>query len=299
MDKIASTFSIKDLENLSGIKAHTIRIWEKRYKILVPERSNTNIRNYNLKNLQKLLNVALLYNNGLKISKIADLSENELIDHVKQVIGKGGAKEPYLDALKISMLNFDIAKFEFTYNRLIAEFSFREVFIDVFIPLLDFIGLHWQSDSITPAHEHFISNLILQKLHINIERVQQIPPKDTQKAYVLFLPSNEIHELGLLYLNYELSLQGFNTIYLGESVPIESLQSVQALYEELHFLTVCTVRPYEEELEDYFNAFYKQLLKGKKAQLWAAGRKIQGNTLNCLPKQVFLFNELKEIINKI
>lgn len=299
MDNISKTFSIKDLENLSGIKAHTIRIWEKRYGVLEPERTDTNIRSYNLENLQKLLNVTLLYNNNYKISKISQLSEDELKESVRLLIGKGGTKEPFLDALKISMLNFDIAKFDSTYNRLLAEFSFREVFTEVFIPLLDFIGLQWQSDNISPAHEHFICNLILQKLHISIERVQQIPPVNAKKAYVLYLPSNEIHELGLLYLHYELSLKGFNTIYLGESVPMETLSDLHHLYEEVHYFSLFTVRPYEEDVEAYLNDISEQILVPNNSVLWLSGRRVLSFPKEKTPKNVILFNSIKEIVNKL
>ena len=133
-----------------------------------------------------------------------------MFDH----ISKGGDDSGYMDALILAMINFDQAQFEQTFNRLIAEFSFRHVFLDVFVPLLFRIGIHWQSDNITPAHEHFISNLIKQKLQISIERVQQTVPKTNGVVYVLFLPDNEIHELGLLYLQYELLLRGKHVIYL-------------------------------------------------------------------------------------
>ena len=220
MNNIKDQFSIKDLENLSGIKAHTIRIWEKRYNILHPDRTESNIRYYNTKNLQKLLNVTLLYNRGLKISKIGKIDDNEIQKLIREEISKGEVKEDFVNGLKMAMLNFNSGLFNVTYNKMLAEMSFRQIFLEVFVPLLNSVGLYWQSASITPAHEHFISNLIKQKLHINIERVQQSQFADDQ-VYVLFLPLNEIHELGLMYIHYDLILKEKHSIYLGQSVPID------------------------------------------------------------------------------
>lgn len=297
MNNIATRFTIKDLENLSGIKAHTIRIWEKRYGILTPERSDSNIRYYNSANLKKLLNVTLLYNTGHKISKIAELTEEALSQTVVDHISKGGDDSGYMDALILAMINFDQAQFEQTFNRLIAEFSFRHVFLDVFVPLLFRIGIHWQSDNITPAHEHFISNLIKQKLQISIERVQQTVPKTNGVVYVLFLPDNEIHELGLLYLQYELLLRGKHVIYLGQSVPMDNLLALQSVFKKITFISYFTIKPAADEVDMYLEQFSRILLNNRKDSLLITGR-IVHNKLE-MPPNVKMFNDLNEIVNKI
>src|SRR5690606_16574675 len=171
MNIVKDSFSIKDLENLSGVKAHTIRIWEKRYKLFNPNRTDTNIRYYSLASLQKLLNTVLLCNNGHKISKIAQLPEEEIPDLVKKIGSEGSINNDFLNSFKLAMVNFDRSQFEKTYNTLITTKTFREIFYDVFIPLLTELGLLWQTDTINPAHEHFISGLIKQKVIANTENL--------------------------------------------------------------------------------------------------------------------------------
>ena len=165
MNSVKKSFGIRDLENLSGIKAHTIRIWEKRYGLLKPERTETNIRTYSLQSLQKLLNVTLLYNNGYKISKIADLPEGQIVQEVREIVAQNSVKSHAINAFKLAMINFDQSLFQKTYSGLLAERSFREIFWEVFMPLLHELGLLWQSDTIGPAHEHFITHLIKQKIY--------------------------------------------------------------------------------------------------------------------------------------
>jgi DNA-binding transcriptional MerR regulator len=299
LNNIANRFTIKDLENLSDIKAHTIRIWEKRYTMLEPSRTESNIRYYDLENLQKLLNVALLYNSGMKISKIADLEKNELITEVRSRISIGNGKEQHVGDLMMAMLTFDQNKFEHTYNKLTAEASFREIFLDVFVPLLHKLGLEWQSQSINPAHEHFISNLIKQKLLINIEKVQQPNSSGKDKTYVLFLPDNEIHEFGMLYVHYELLLKGKDSIFLGSSVPMSSLKSVSEIFPEIQYISYFTVNPAKEEVVKYLGAFQKELLSAKNDSLWVGGRNTEGLDLPSGPKNVQIFGDLRAFLKEI
>ena len=224
MNNVKNVFSIKDLENLSGIKAHTIRIWEKRYDILQPMRTDTNIRLYDLASLQKLLNITLLHDYGYKISKIATYPQDKIPSLVREIISSKTAKNHAISAFKMAMMNFDQELFFNTYNWLTAEKSFKEIFHEVFIPLMNELGLLWQSDTITPAHEHFISYLIKQKLLVNTEKLQVLKQTKLDKVFVFSLPLNEIHELGLMYLNYEILLNGYKTIYLGESMPIRKFE---------------------------------------------------------------------------
>ena len=146
--------------------------------------------------------------------------KNEQINKLaNDIISEKSAKNHAISTFKMAMMNFDQSLFFKTYNQLLSEKSFREVFYTVFIPLMQEIGFLWQTETISPAHEHFISYLIKQKLLINTEKVQIQEPTRTDKVFVLFLPLNEVHELGLMYLNYEILLKGYQTIYLGESIP--------------------------------------------------------------------------------
>ncbi|MGK0236309.1 MAG: DNA-binding transcriptional MerR regulator [Psychroserpens sp.] len=271
MDNIKQDFTIKDLENISGIKAHTIRIWEKRYNLLEPKRSDTNIRYYSHQNLQKLLNVVLLSKNNYKISKIAKMSEEEILQESREVAFATGANDEAINAFKLSMFQFDKVLFNNTYHKLLSKKTFKEIFKEVFIPFLQHIGLLWQTDTLLPAHEHFISNLIAQKIHINIENLEH-GIKDSEKTYVLFLPENEIHELGLLYLNYELVLRGNQTIYLGQNLPLNNLNYFFKLKKDLVFVTSLTVQPYDERINEYFEEI-ENLLEKTNHEFIALGRK--------------------------
>lgn len=271
LDNIKQDFTIKDLENISGIKAHTIRIWEKRYNLLEPKRTDTNIRYYSHQNLQKLLNVVLLTKNNFKISKIAKMSEEEILLQSREIAFASGVNDDAINAFKLSMLQFDKVLFNSTYNKLLKTKSFREIFKEVFIPFLNHIGLLWQTDTLIPAHEHFISNLISQKIHLSTENLEN-GSKQNKKIYILYLPENEIHELGLLYLNYELVLRGSQTIYLGQNLPLDNLSYFFKNKQELCFITSLTVQPYEDKIEDYFNQI-ESILKDTKHEFIAIGRK--------------------------
>ncbi|MBO0331915.1 MerR family transcriptional regulator [[Muricauda] lutisoli] len=275
MNNVKTFFSIRDMENLSGIKAHTIRIWEKRYNLFSPERTDTNIRTYNLESLQKLLNVTLLYNNGYKISKIAKMGEEKIPALVNEIISEKSEKSHALNSLKLAMLNFDQSLFLKTYNGLMEEKSFTQIFNDVFIPLLNELGLLWQTNTISPAHEHFISNLIKQKIYIHTEKLQFEAPTKKDEVYVLFLPENEIHELGLLYVNYQLALHGYKTIYLGQTMPIESLEDLLKYYTNIRFVSYFTVSPTKDEIDDYFDRFGEVLKKSPGSKLYVMGYQIQ------------------------
>jgi DNA-binding transcriptional MerR regulator len=272
MNNVKNVFSIKDLENLSGIKAHTIRIWEKRYKILEPMRSETNIRFYDIKNLQKLLSIVLLHNYGYKISKISSLSHEEFNKLANDIISEKSAKNHAISTFKVAMMNFDQTLFFNTYNKLLNEKSFKEVFYSVFIPLMQELGFLWQTDTISPAHEHFITYLIKQKLLINTEKVQTLTPTKEDKVFVLFLPSNEIHELGIMYLNYEILLNGYQTIYLGESIPIDSLLDLKSAFEKITFVSYFTVEPNQDIIEDYIDEMHEKLIKNSDNEMLLLGR---------------------------
>ena len=295
MNNVKNVFSIKDLENLSGIKAHTIRIWEKRYNVLEPMRSDTNIRSYDIRNLQKLLNIVLLHNYGYKISKIATLDQNEMNKLAKDIISEKSAKNHAISTFKMAMMNFDQALFFQTYNQLLNEKTFREVFYTVFIPLMQELGFLWQTETITPAHEHFITYLIKQKLLINTEKVQILEPTKTDKVFVLFLPLNEIHELGLMYLNYEILLNGYQTIFLGESIPVSSLMDLKNSFEKITFLSYLTVEPNQDEVNNYIAELETNLLANTNHELLLLGRMTEFITDKTKFENIHIFNSIEEL----
>lgn len=299
MNSIKSAFSIKDLENLTGIKAHTIRIWEKRYNLLQPSRTDTNIRLYDLESLQKLLNISFLNENGYKISKIALLSKEKRSEMVREIAIKGGSNNHALNLLKMSMLNFDQHLFNNTYDNLSKEKSFREIFYDVFIPLLSEIGVLWQTDTITPSHEHFVSTLIRQKITANTEKFQATNRTASHDTYVLFLPDNEIHELGLLFLNLEIVAKGYHSILLGQSVPTKSLVSILDYYDNITFISYFTIKPEKEDLSSYLQEFEELLLKDEKTKFWILGRMTQYVDLEKLPKSVKTFQSINDLVKEL
>lgn len=291
-------FSIKDLENLSGIKAHTIRIWEKRYDILQPMRTDTNIRLYDLASLQKLLNITLLHDYGYKISKIATYPQEKIPSLVREIISSKTAKSHAISEFKMAMMNFDQELFFNTYNWLIAEKSFKEVFYQVFIPLLDELGLLWQSDTITPAHEHFISYLIKQKVLVNTEKLQVLKPTKTDKIFVLSLPMNEIHELGLMYLNYEILLQGYKTVFLGESMPINNLKDLKKHFNSIVFISYMTVQPERDMLDSYIQKMSVELLDDT-TEVWFIGRLVEFIKKEGLSDRITIFSSITELVDQI
>ncbi|MEN1784906.1 MAG: B12-binding domain-containing protein, partial [Bacteroidota bacterium] len=202
-------------------------------------------------------------------------------------------------AFKLSMINFDQALFFNTYNSLLAERSFREIFVEVFIPLLNELGLLWQTDTISPSHEHFITNLIKQKIYINTEKLQIIEPTRKDKVFVLFLPENEIHELGLLFLNYEINLKGYKAIYLGQTMPIENLADIIKYYENVHFISYFTVSPTKDEIEKYIERFEEKINGISNSKLWILGHQVQHMTQENLPDSISTFNSIERLLGQL
>lgn len=299
MNNIKSQFSIKDLENLTGIKAHTIRIWEKRYNLLEPKRTETNIRYYDLANFQKLLNVSYLNNNGYKISKISTFGETEIQHLVREIASKNGADTHAINTLKLAMLNFDQTLFYDTYDTLLKEKSFKSIFYDVFIPMLSNMGMLWQTDTITPAHEHFITTLIRQKIIASTEKIQSKQINNSKRTFVLYLPDNEIHELGLMFINHEIISNGYHSIFLGSSVPLESLTDLQNYYDEIVFVSYFTVKPEKEYIYKYIDTFNKVLLESSNSQFWVLGQMLSHLDLDDLPERIKPFTSIKALLDKL
>ncbi len=242
-------FQIKDLEEFSGVKAHTIRMWEKRYGLLSPARTDTNIRTYGIEDLKAILNVAFLNQHGIKISKIAALPSTERDRMVREVALSGNVGADLLASLKMAMLSFDEILFESVSSKFREVNGFRALVEKLYVPLLENIGLLWQTNSICPAHEHFVSNIIRQKL---IAAVDALPLSGSPKGkvHVLYLPENELHELGLLYVNYLIRAKGYRTIYLGQGVPLEDLRQVGCIVRgDIVFIGILTSLPGSSDVQ--------------------------------------------------
>ena len=299
MDRVKSTFSIKNLENLSGIKAHTLRIWEKRYNLLEPERTDTNIRRYSLDSLRKLLNITLLYNHGFKISKIASLETAEIPKLVRSIALKANSEQVSINAFKLAMINFDYELFDTNYEEILQHHNFEYLFMNIFMPLMKELGILWQTGAISPSHEHFITNLVKQKIHLQTEYLQK--NKFEQKnhpIFVLFLPENEIHELGILYLNYLILSKGYRTIFLGQSLQTSSLQTLYSYETKYYFVSYITVEPSKDEIMPYLHNFYNRILENQDSKLILFGPQQIAIDKEKLPKKIEMFRSVESFVFK-
>lgn len=300
MNTFRNAYSIKDLENISGIKAHTIRIWEKRYNILEPMRTDTNIRYYDFSSIKKLLNITLLHNHGYKISKISQYPSENIPNLVKDIITDKTYKSHAINAFKVAMLNFDKEAFYKSYDQLLGNKSFTNIFSNVFVPLLNEIGLLWQTSTITAAHEHFITNLIKQKIEVEIEIISRSQKIDQEKVFVLFLPAQESHDLGLKYLTYEIAKNGYKTIYLGENIEIDDLMKMTEQFDNAVFLTYITTSPMADEINGYIEKLQQTVLNNSTtAELWVTGIGIENLQMESAANRTKLFLSMDHIIKSL
>jgi DNA-binding transcriptional MerR regulator len=232
-------YSISELAALSGIKAHTIRIWEQRYGLLNPKRSDTQIRYYSDQDLKQLMNISLLNRKGVKISKIALLENTEMLQQVSDIETNHYTHSVVIDQLVKCMISFDEMQFEKTFNKAILQFGFQSVMLDIIYPYLEKIGLLWLTGNINPAQEHFICNLVRQKLIVAIDGIVSNYHANTKKL-VLFLPAHELHELSLLFYCYYLKQQNHQIIYLGANLPNIDLQPIIDVYQPDVVMTALT-----------------------------------------------------------
>ena len=222
-----AVYSIRELEILSGIKAHTIRIWEKRYNLIEPHRTHTNIRYYTDNDLKKILNVAVLNRHGIKISSIAKLNDVELKEEIIRVSATSSSNDTIIDSMIISMIDLDEYKLEALIDKSIKKIGFKRTLILVLFPFLDKIGILWQSGEIYPAQEHFVTNLIRQKIIAATDQIfNTFNPNG--KKFLLLLPEGEWHEITLLFSQYIIKEANHEVIYLGQSVPYSDVLALGA-----------------------------------------------------------------------
>ncbi|HMM11861.1 MAG TPA: MerR family transcriptional regulator [Bacteroidales bacterium] len=245
-----STYSIKDLERLTNIKAHTLRIWEKRYGIVEPPRSETNIRHYTDEDLKKLLNVSILNRHGIKISRIARMSNYEINQKILEVIRPESDYLSQIEGLVVAMIELNEERFERILNQSIIKIGFEESLFHVVYPFFEKVGVLWQTGTINPAQEHFISNLIRMKLFVAIDSLPRVYDSSA-KTLLMFLPEWELHEIGLLTYYYLSRKNGYRAIYLGQNVPINDLFSVAGTVKPDVLATYFVSAITQQEMKDY------------------------------------------------
>lgn len=229
-------YSIKQLELVSGIKAHTIRIWEKRYGLFTPRRTNTNIRRYTDLDVQLILNISLLTRNGYRISKVANKSSEEIAQLILQLTSQQQLSEKNnLEPFIQSMLSLNQSGFKSQLKQKIEELGLEKTFENILAPLLYRIGILWQIRMINSIHEHFVSNIIRQTIIYHTEILKE--PKSSSPLFLYFLPEGEFHEIGLLFYNYVGKKMGFRTLYLGQSTPVDDVIQIAKTVKPAIILT--------------------------------------------------------------
>lgn len=295
-----SVYSIKDLETLSGIKAHTIRMWEKRYGLLEPERTDTNIRLYGDNELKHLLNVSLLLGMGYKISKVSAMSHKKIAEEIQSNFEKKQpienlAVENKVNSLIVSMIDLDEYKFNQIYSRSIEKRGLEETFIQVIYPFLARVGILWGINEVNPAEEHFISNLIRQKL---IRAIDLLPLPATDKpSFMLFLPENELHELGLLLSNYIVRSAGLPTFYLGQNVPLPDALTIADRIKPDYILLFFVTALSRDEIPEYLESIHNNF-KNTKILVSGASYLFEETSLPSNTQYLSHLRDLKQIVTQ-
>ena len=252
IDTPMSTYSIKDLEQLSGIKAHTLRIWEQRYSIISPKRTDTNIRTYDDKDLKLVLNISSLKDHGHKISDISRMSVEEMYREVVKISDRQLNYPDQIHALTITMIDLDEERFEKIISTNILQFGFENTMIHIIYPFLSRIGTLWVTGSVGPAQEHFIINLIRQKIIVAIDG-QVSKQRPDGKKYMLFLPEGELHEISLLFANYIIRARYNKVVYLGQSLPFNELVFAYNLHRPDYIFSALTSVPSNSDVQPFVN----------------------------------------------
>lgn len=284
-----SKYSISDLEQLTGIKAHTLRIWEKRYGILKPKRTPTNIRYYTDEDLKKLLNICILQRHGYRISTIAALENGDLGEKILSITSKSVDSDSNIENLIIAMIELDEARFEKILSNLILNLGFEETLLRVIMPFFEKVGLLWQVGTINPAQEHFITNLVRQKIIVAIDSLIKSASQPNRKTFLLYLPDGELHELGLLFYSYLIQKKGHRVIYLGQMLPFEDLIEVAQTHKPDVFLTIFTANVANLDIEEHLRQLY---IKFPQSRIMTGGLQFRLNQIK-LPPNAILLNSIE------
>lgn len=285
-----NAFTIKDLENLSGIKAHTIRIWEQRYNFLKPQRTDTNIRYYSSDELKTVLNIALLNKYGFKISHIDRMQPEEIKAKILSLGDAKAIQERIVNELVQEMVDLNIEKLEKILANYISLRGIEKTVIHIIFPFLEKIGLLWVTGHINPAQEHLVTNVIRQKLIVAIETA--ITHLKVDKTVLLFLPEGEHHELGLLFMYYMLKNRGIQTIYLGANVPVKDVAYVARLKKPDIVFTHLTATSSSFNFEKFLNSINSQFID---IQTVISGQLTHSYTKN-IPNGIKFKKSLQEVM---
>lgn len=289
-----SHYSIKEIEQLSGIKAHTLRVWEQRYNFIKPKRTNTNIRFYDGEDLKLVLNISLLKDSGYKISKICNMSSDDLKTEVRSLMDRKIGYSDKMQGLTIAMLDLDEDRFEKIISTNILHVGFESTMINLILPFLNKVGILWQTGTISPVQEHFFSNLVRQKLIVAIDGLMSNADNFKNK-YFLFLPENECHELGLLLASYIIKSRNNKVIYIGQNASIKDLVKVNENHSPDFILTVLTTSPSNSDIQKY-----SELLSASftNATILLSGNQIINQKFD-LPDNVIFISRFQDLIDYI
>jgi len=287
-------FSIKDMEVLSGVKAHTIRMWEQRFLMFEPRRTPGNIRYYNDSDLKKLLNLSFLTQQGYKVSVLARMSEEELSRRVVDLSLTCTGVESRIQSLTMHMLQLNELGFTQLLSVFIKESGLERVMLDIVFPFFRAIGFMWQTGTITPAHEHFITHLIRQKLIVSIDQMDYVQ-QEAAKKYLLFLPEGEFHELGLLFAHYVIRSRGHETIYLGANVPYADLKTVYSTYKPQSILCILTSAQVDLTASEYLIQLSSDF---PKAQIMASGKFALDSADEIRSTRITLMRDFTDLIDQ-
>lgn len=285
-------YSIKDIEQLSGIKAHTLRIWEQRYNFIKPKRTKTNIRYYDDEDLKLILNVSLLKEHGHKISRICTMPGQDLQLEVQKLMERKIGFSEQIQSLTLSMIDLDEDRFEKTLNTNILQIGFERTMMNLIYPFFQRIGILWQTGAITPAQEHFISNLVRQKVIVAIDG-QVVHSENYNSKYLLFLPEGEMHEMSLLFSHYIIKSRNNKVIYIGQNVPHSDLLKIYDDHHPDYLMTVMTSYPQSRDVQKFINLLSESFPSSK---ILISGHQVVGQDMT-LTENVVLFNKMHDLID--
>lgn len=284
-------YSIRDLEVLSGIKAHTLRIWEQRFGIIEPKRTETNIRYYDDDDLKRILNISLLNQNGYKISKIAEMNEEEITTEVLGISNRHFSHPDQTNALIHCMISMDKDRFEKVISKCVLQYGFEATITKIIFPFLNKVGLLWQTGSISPAQEHFISHLIRKKIMVAIDGQVENNTLNA-KTFLLYLPEGEYHELGLLFGNYLIRSRNHKVVYLGQNLPLQHLKEAYDQKKPDYLFTVFTTAPTEYSLQEYVD---KVSAEFPESRIIITGYQVVGQELK-KPENVDIIYKIEDLV---
>ena len=290
-----NNFTIKDIENLTGIKSHTLRIWEQRYGIPHPKRTATNIRYYDDEDLKLLLNVSMLNRHGHKISHLTSMSKEELQSLALSLSAENTDTGIQLESMLAAMFNLDEAAFDRILTSNLLKYGLENTMLNLFFPFLKRIGVLWQTGQVNPSFEHFMSNMIRQKVIVAIDAMPFVKKEGTKK-FVLFLPENETHELGLLFANYIIRSRGHQTLYLGQNLPFTDIDAVVGQYQCDYIMSVITLSPEKLTPQNFINK-----MSGRFANqtILLTGTQLTGNPSLTTPQNVRIIQDFGDFISLI